>query len=150
MRMILTSLAFLAGILPAAASGGLDCSADDKTVKMEMHGGVTRGMGGPLFQFEGSVQITDKAVADDLRSTKFEMDHVAQYWFDDKALNLGLYRERDAEKAHGYVDVTIRTHPSDDEGSYVGTYEISVFDTTDSTSEPKDAKLSGKVECFTE
>jgi hypothetical protein len=41
----------VAGVLmcqPASASGGLDCSAEGD-VTIEISGGVTHGMGGPLF-----------------------------------------------------------------------------------------------------
>ena len=51
---------------PAFASGGVHCSADADGVTIDVGGGVTRGMGGPLFSFEGTLDIADKSVAADL------------------------------------------------------------------------------------
>jgi hypothetical protein len=143
--------AFAVGINPAAASGGLSCSAGDGGVTVELEGNVTRGMGGPLFGFNGTVTIKDNAVAEDLRNTKFALDHVAQYWLDGKDLRLGLYRERDADKPHGYVQVDVLTqNPGEpDEGMYEGTFTLTAWDTT-GDGDPKEFHAEGKIECFSE
>lgn len=57
-----------------------------------------------------------------------------QYWLDGEDLRLLLYREREGDKPHGYVELTIETtaRPGDDgEGFYDGRYSLSVFDITD-------------------
>lgn len=143
--------ALAVGTAPASASGGLSCSAGDKGVAIELEGGVTRGMGGPLFSFSGEVTIKDEAVAADLRRTKFELAHVAQYWLDGKDLRLGLYRERDAEKPHGYVQVDVMTqNPGEpDEGMYEGTFTLTAWDTT-GDGDPKEFHAEGEIECFSE
>ena len=41
---------------PAFASGGIHCTADGDGVTFEVGGGVTHGMGGPLFSFEGELE----------------------------------------------------------------------------------------------
>lgn len=123
------------GCQPAFASGGLHCTGDGGAT-FEVNGGVTRGMGGPLFSFEGVLEIADKNIAPDLSRTTFERDHVAQYWLDGQDLRLVLYREREGDKPHGYVELTITTkaHAGDEEGSYDGGYALSIFDTTDDNS----------------
>ena len=143
--------ALAVGTNPAAASGGLSCSAGDKGVTIELEGNVTRGMGGPLFGFNGTVTIKDAAVAEDLRTTRFDLVHVPQYWIDGKELRLLLYRERDADKPHGYVMVEIRTeNPGEpDEGMYEGTFSVSTFDGT-GDGDPKMFDVEGKIECFSE
>lgn len=150
MRVLAGIVVLLISAGAACASGGLDCSAEDAKVAFTAHGGVTRGMGGPLFQFEGVVEIKDKSVADDLRKTVFQMPHVAQYWFDAEDLRLDLYREREGDKAHGYVELVIRTKVAGDEGGFEGSYELSVYDGGGDSAEAKEAKFEGKVSCLTE
>lgn len=136
---------------PAFASGGLHCSADADGVTFEVSGGVTRGMGGPLFSLEGVVEIADKAIAADLAKTAFSREHVAQYWLDGEDLRLVLYREREGDKPHGYVQLTIatKTRPGDDgEGFYDGRYALSVFDTTDNNGVT--IEREGAVSCSAE
>lgn len=150
MRAKIAAVAILSSILPAAASGGIGCTAEDKKVVFEVNAGVTRGMGSPIFSFDGKVEVKDNSVAADLRKTEFKMDHVAQYWLDGKDLRLDLYREREGDKAHGYVELVLYTKPKGDEGEYAGTYEISVYDTVGEGAEAKEAKFKGKVGCFVE
>jgi hypothetical protein len=150
MRIVSVLGALLLTCGAASASGGLNCDASDSKVSFSVQGGVTRGMGGPLFAFEGNLEIKDKAVAEDLRKIGFELKHVAQYWFDDKELKLDIYREREGDKAHGYVELVIRTKVDGDEGSATGNYELSVYDTVGEGTEAKEAKFSGKVSCFVE
>jgi hypothetical protein len=136
---------------PAFASGGLHCSADADGVTFEVSGGVTRGMGSPLFSFEGVVEIADKAIAADLAKTAFSRKHVAQYWLDGEDLRLVLYREREGDKPHGYVELTVTTKVragDDGEGFYDGRYALSVFDTTDNNGVAIDRE--GAVSCSAE
>jgi len=150
MRATIAAITILSGILPAAASGGLGCEAKDNKVEFSVSAGVTRGMGSPIFSFDGKVDIKDKSVAADLRQTAFQMDHVAQYWLDGKELRLDLYREREGDKPHGYVELVLYTKALGDELGYAGRYELIVYDGVDDTSEAKEAKFSGKVECTVE
>ena len=139
---------------PAFASGGLHCSADAEGVAFEVSGGVARGMGSPLFSFDGTLEITDKSVAADLSRTIFARDHVAQYWLDGEDLRLLLYREREGDKPHGYVELTIVTkaRPGDDgEGMYDGRYKLSVFDMTEENGgEGVTVEREGEVVCSAE
>jgi hypothetical protein len=144
----------LAGVLlacgAASASGGIDCGAKDRKLEFNLHAGVTRGMGSPIFAFQGKVDIKDKSIAADLRKTSFSMDHVAQYWVDGKDLRLLLYREREGNKPHGYVELVIYTKSAGDEIGYDGTYELTVYDGVGENAEPKEAKFKGKVGCSVE
>jgi len=139
---------------PASASGGVHCSADGEGLTIDAGGGVTRGMGGPLFSFEGTLDIADKSVAADLAKTEFVREHVAQYWLDGDDLRLLLYRERESDKAHGYVELTIVTkaRPGDDgEGLYDGTYDLTVFDATDDNGgEGVTVTREGEIVCSAE
>lgn len=154
MRLILVPVLISLAGQPAWASGGVHCSADGEGVSFDMGGGVTRGMGGPLFSFEGTLEIADKAIAADLARTRFAREHVAQYWLDGEDLRLLLYREREGDKPHGYVQLTIETKAregDDGEGSYDGRYALSVFDmTNENGGEGVMVEREGGVSCSAE
>ena len=147
---ILASLVLaLSPLGEARASGGMFCSVEDDFAVVTIESGVTRGMGGPVFNFRATSFIRDDAVAGDLRNTSYDGEHLAQYWLDGEELRLLLYRER-AEGAHGYVQIELRT-TADEEGLYRGSYDMTVFDLTgDSTGEGRTFKHGGSVECFVE
>jgi hypothetical protein len=149
MRSIIAAAALLSAVNGAAASGGLWCDIEDKSVRIAINSGVTRGMGGPIFNFAGKVEVLDKAVPADLQKTEFDSAHVPQYWLDDKELRLLLYREREGDKPHGYVELTILTKASD-EGSYGGRYMLEVFDTDNASPEGNSWKFEGEISCGAE
>jgi hypothetical protein len=111
-------------------------------------------MGAAIFSFEGKLEISDKAIAADLGRTTFAREHVAQYWLDGEELRLLLYREREGDKPHGYVELTILTkaRPGDDgEGMYDGSYALAVFDTTEENGgEGVTVEREGDVNCSVE
>jgi hypothetical protein len=153
MRLLTSCLALFMMSGNALASGGLSCdSEEDAPARILIEAGMTRGMGSPLFSVKGSVTIADASVAEDLRRMEFGQQHVPQYWLDMTSLKLRLYREREGDKPHGYVDITIHTQPRDDEeGTYGGGYTLEVFDMTgDTTGEGKTVKLEGPMSCFVE
>jgi len=142
-------IAVLASGVGAHASGGFGCDAEDKNVSFLFESGMTRGMGSPVFNFRGTAEIKAEEVAGDLRKTGFDGAHLAQYWSEDGQLNLVIYREREGDKPHGYVQFVIRT--KGDEEGYKGRYELTVFDgVDDATPEGKTYSASGKVECILE
>jgi len=148
-RELFLLLGILAISSNAHASGGFGCDADDKNVSFLFESGVTRGMGSPVFNFRGAVEIKAKEVAADLRNVEFDGAHLAQYWSEDGQLNLVIYREREGDKPHGYVQVVIRT--KGDEEGMKGRYELTVFDgVDDETPEGRTFSATGKVECIME
>lgn len=152
MRLPVTLALFSIFAGEALASGGINCEAKDAAVAFDLGGGVTHGMGAPLFSFNGVLKVNDQTVAEDLAETTFALDHVAQYWLDGEELKLRLYRERDGSKPHGYVELGIVTtaKPGDDgEGVYDGDYTLNVFDTSNND-EGVTVTREGKVSCFVE
>jgi hypothetical protein len=143
------AVAMALSLADARASGGLSCTADDAFAEITIESGVTRGMGGPVFNFRATSLIRDDAVAGDLRAMAYEGEHLAQYWLDGEELRLLLYRER-AEGAHGYVEIEVRATVAE-EGLYTGVYALTVFDLTgDTTGEGRRFAAEGAVECFVE
>lgn len=134
----------------AAASGGLSCESGDGPAKIEIEAGITRGLGSPVFSLTGSVEVKDNDVAADLRKMQFDKAHLAQYWLDGEDLRLLLYRERDAEGVFGSVELTVRAQPTDEEGTFAGTYELTISDMTGQASEAKTKAFKGELSCFVE
>lgn len=136
--------------MPAMASGGISCSVDDGKAKLELNGATSRGMGAAFFSFGAELVLADPEINEDLRKITFERAHLAQNWHDEKELKLRLYRERDGDKPHGYVELLIDTELSE-EGIFKGHYVADVYDMTDTKdSMAKTAKIEGAVECSAE
>jgi len=150
MRVMMAVMSILLAAGPAVASGGLSCGAKDEAVKLTIESGVTRGMGSPVFNFRGEIEIANNALEADLRKVTFEREHLAQYWLDGEELRMVVYRERDGDKPHGYVEVTIRTR-SGDEGDYIGQYSVTVFDMTGAAGgDGKTYNFTGRATCLVE
>lgn len=150
MRAILCLMSILFAAGPTAASGGLSCRAEDKAVKLTIEGGLTRGMGSPVFDLRGEIEIFDTTIVPDLRRTLFGRAHMAQYWLDGEELRLLLYREREPEKPHGYVEVMVKTKATE-EGNYSGVYAVTVVDMSNETGgEGKTLNISGGISCIVE
>lgn len=148
MRSLLAAIVLISMSGEAAASGSLWCDVEDKSVRLSVHGGVTRGMGGPLFSFDGQAEVRDTSAPADLRMTQFEKMHVSQYWLDGDELRLLLYQERAADKPHGYVQLTILGKAGDEE-SYAGRYSLELFD-ADASPEGRRWTYEGDITCGAE
>lgn len=149
MRIVaaLAMLAVSAG--SATASGGLSCTVESNQLAISLDGGVSRGMGGALFNFAGKLEIKSPGVGEDLRVTEFSREHVAQYWLDGEVLKLRLYRERE-DGPHGYVEVLVETALGD-ERSGEGEYLVTVYDMTNAVnSEVEPARFTGPIGCSVE
>lgn len=147
--LLLTAMGLVLPPAPARASGGLSCTSEDAFAVITIESGVTRGMGGPVFNFRATSVIRDDAVAGDLRNMAYDGEHLAQYWLDGEELRMLLYRER-AEGAHGYVQIEVRTS-SAEEGLYEGSYTLTGLDMTgDTTGEGRTFRQAGSVQCFVE
>jgi len=150
LTVIISALALFSSMVAASASGGIWCNVEDTAVKFDVGAGVTRGMGGPTFNFSGTLEILGRPVADDLRKTTFEDSNLTQYWLDNKELRLNIYHENQVANAFNYVELTILTKTSD-EGVYDGQYTLAVYDNAaDTEKDGKPVELTGKVSCGAE
>jgi len=141
--------AISASLAAAHASGGFSCEVEDARVRIVVESGVTHGMGAPTFNFRGEAEIKAGAVGAELRLTKFEETHRPQYWLGDGELRLGLYRELEADRPHGFVAVVIRAK-LDDEGGAAGTYELKAFEVPPDGGDAKEFAATGPIACFVE
>ena len=77
---------------------GISCGANDAAVKLTSRELASlAGMGSPVFDLRGEIEILDRPVAEDLRKVSFDDAHLAQYWLDGEELRLIVYREREAD-----------------------------------------------------
>lgn len=130
MKKILPALVAFAALSDgASASGGISCAQSEGPNIIDIGAAVTHGMGGPVFQLGASVEIADRAIPADLAKTAFGLDHLAQYWLDGEELRLLLYREREGDKPHGYVELTVLTKANEEDG-YDGLAQVKVYDTS--------------------
>ncbi|KQU87395.1 hypothetical protein ASD99_02080 [Mesorhizobium sp. Root695] len=150
MRTIICVTMLLSSASAAFASGGIWCNVDDTAVAFDVGAGVTRGMGGPTFNFRGDLEIKARSVDDHLRKTTFEDSNLTQYWLDGKDLRLNIYREYEVANTFNSVELTILTKASD-EGIYDGQYTLAVYDNAaDVETDGKPKELTGKVSCGAE
>ncbi|MFK0686864.1 hypothetical protein ACFX5Q_01460 [Mesorhizobium sp. IMUNJ 23033] len=150
MRAIICTATLLLSAGAAFASGGIWCSADDAAAIFQVEAGVTRGMGGPTFNFRGDLEILNRPAGDSLRKTVFEDSNLTQYWLDGKELRLNIYREHEAAPTYNSVELTILTKTSD-EGVYDGRYTLAIYDAAaDTDQDGKPVEVTGKVSCGAE
>ena len=150
MRVIIGTTMLLLSAGAAFASGGIWCSVEDAAAIFTVEAGVTRGMGGPTFNFRGDLEILGRPVGDDLRKTVFEDSNLTQYWLDGKELRLNIYREHEVAEKINSVELTILTKTSD-EGVYDGSYTLAVYDAAaDKDQDGKPVEVTGKVSCGAE
>ncbi|RUX21207.1 hypothetical protein EOA27_06615 [Mesorhizobium sp. M2A.F.Ca.ET.037.01.1.1] len=148
MRTVLCGAVLLASVNGGFASGALWCSVDDAKVAFQLDAGVTRGLGGPTFNFRGDLEIKARPATDSLRKTVFEDQNLTQYWLDGEELRLLVYREHEAKDTYRSVELTILTKASD-ESTYDGRYTLAVYDgTAGVSSDPVEFK--GDVSCGAE
>jgi hypothetical protein len=139
----------LSGVAPAYATGNFLCEADDASLRFSAESTFSHGLGEVFmgFKAEGSVRVA--GAPKDLADLKFDAAQLAHHWFAGRALNLHLYREREGEAPHGYVEIIVETRQSeDDETAFAGNYGLVVYEVGTSTEgEGKTWRAEGKVSC---
>lgn len=148
MRLIVLA-ALLASTQTAFATGGFSCSIDDKVVNFETTAVVSHGVGEQIPQIKAELEIRTPGTPDDLHKLDLSKS-VTQKWYYDRDLKLRFYREREGDKAHGYVELVIqaRRKKSGDETSYSGNYILTVHDLGSAGgSEGKTTTRRGRVAC---
>ena len=140
----------LAGALPAAATGTLDCVADDASAQVDVHGVVPYGMGAPLLQVQAEIASELPGVGTDLGNAVFGTEHRVQYWLDDVSLNVLFYWERPGNGPFGSTTLVIKTtrNKGDEEGTYLGGYDIEGYEVPAGGGEPNIVHARGQIECF--
>ena len=144
---VLAATLFVASVLPAEASGGLWCDAADSNIKLEVKTGVTRGMGGPFFDFTGTVEVMAKGVAPEFARIELK-DKLTHSWLDGDEAKLEFYHEVDAPERVNQFSLIVETEAlPDTDGEYAGTYRITAYGPPTAGTDEGRLELTGKVTC---
>lgn len=151
MRALVAALLLAATATHAHASGGLNCEANDKAVRLAVEAGISRGVGDGFFSFKGELDILAPGAPADFRKLTFGKDDLTQRWFDSRNLKLRIYRERDGEP-HGFVDIVIEAWPRKDSEDieFRGGYTLTIFDIPKAGADGRTMILKGRVACSAE
>jgi hypothetical protein len=145
---IVAAAVFVAASAPVAASGGLGCEAKDAYIDFEVDTAVTRGMGGPFFNFRATLAIAVDGVPEDLRKLTLD-DALTHSWLDGEELKLQFYVERQ-DGDYASVDFVVETTMVE-EGEYRGGYILTVVTPeTPYAPDPVERSATGEVVCYVE
>lgn len=148
-RSVMAIVCLFAAFAPAHATGAFLCGINDGSLKFSAESTFSHGLGERFMGFEASGNVLMKDAPKDLAEIKFADDHLVHHWLAGGDLKLHLYREREGEAAHGYVELIVEAKQSaDDETVFQGTYKLEVYDMTDAKDgEGKKLEASGKAAC---
>jgi hypothetical protein len=149
MRVIIVLAVLWIGLQPAGATGALSCSGDDRSLKFFAETALGRRIGAPFLNFRANIEVRMATIPPDFRLLELDGTAVVQSWLDRNELKLDLYRERESG-TFGYIELAIQTK-SNDEGTYVGSYVLTIHDTdVDLDVAPRTLEAHGDVTCLVE
>lgn len=146
MRLVIAFGTLLAASIPATASGGLSCEADDADVRFAVATGVSHTIGS-FFNFRVTLEIAVDGVPAELRSLELDRDALIHSWLDADEARLWLHHER-AAGDFASVDLVIETEAAGEDGDYRGTYRLTVAAVGEGGATEWSAE--GAVTCFSE
>ena len=117
-------------------------------MKFSAESAFSHGLGGQFLDFKGTLETLVKDTPKDLAKLEVGEVHLVHHWFADGDLNLHIYREREGDAPHGYVELIVKTEQDakdDDESAYDGTYELSVYEVGEP--EGRTWTATGKASC---
>ena len=146
MRSAVVFAAAVLGACPAAASGSLDCQAEDKAVDLAIHAVFSHGLGAQFSNVQAELTLKAKAAAAaGPAKITFDAEQLVHHWFLGRDLKLMLYRDNAEGEPGGSVQVVVEARRSggEDETGYAGRYEIQV----QAAANDKPVILKGKASC---
>jgi hypothetical protein len=147
MRAAVSLLAsLLLGVAPALATGTIDCTIADANMALDTSATVRDGPGRHFSRLDGKLQITAKAVPDDLRKLELKLDDLTQRWLHGNELKLRLHHDRGGDGPSAEVDLVIEARRAGkDKTDYTGNYVLSVSHVV--AGEEKIVTLRGRAKC---
>ncbi len=145
--ILVLAICLAGAVQPARASGGLWCDAADSSIKLEVRSGVTRGMGGPFFDFQGGIEVLAPGIVPAFRKLDLK-DKLIHSWLDGDEAKLEFYHEADAGDRVDQFSLVIETEAlPDTDGEYAGTYRIVAYGPPAAGTEEGRLELTGKATC---
>jgi len=143
----------IGGAMPAQASAGISCRAEDGSARFGVQAAFTRGLGGGMINFGAELNVLLKNAPQDFRALKLERKDVSQVWWYGPDFKLQLYRERAEGLPFGSVNLVVEAKEGkgNGEGTYRGAYRLEIsFKSRKEEAEAKTLTARGKVECVSE
>lgn len=150
MRIAAGLVALHAGLSSAQASGNFLCEIDDPALKFSAESAFSHGLGEAFLGFKGKLEVRLEGAPKDWANLDIDSANLVHHWFADGDLNLHVYREREGDAPHGYVELILKTEQNardDDDTAFDGTYELTVYEVGASDGEGKTLKANGKASC---
>lgn len=136
----------------ASASASLTCSISDKTLKLEVQGTISHGVGSGLISAEGTVTPTISVLSGEMNTFTLGREDITQYWLGAQDLKLRIYRES-AGSPHQTLEIAIETRRKGDPDGidFAGTYSGSATSMAGVTDgEAQSVPIKGKAFCQVE
>lgn len=149
-RLTASFLCLLPWLSPAHATGNFLCEIDDPSLKFTAESAFSHGLGEAFLSFKANLEVKLEGTPTDWANLELDSAALVHHWFADGDLNLHLYREREGDGPHGYVELIVTTEQNardDDETAFEGAYELTVYETSPSEGEGKTLKAQGKASC---
>jgi hypothetical protein len=134
---------------PASATGGFSCAVEDEALSFSAESALGRGMGSPIINLSASLGVKLKQASTDFAKLDLN-DALVHSWMAGPDLNLHFYKEREASKPHGFVELIIKTSKSEDDLTSAGTYTLSVYDMPAEGGDARTLEATGKIACSVE
>lgn len=146
---VIAALCLLALARPAHATGAFLCGIKDDSLKFSAESAFSHGLGERFMDFAASGTVLLKDAPKDLAELKFDDGALVHHWLAGGDLKLHLYREREGDAPHGYIELILEAKQSpDDETVFEGTYKLGVYDMTDAKDgEGRKLEAQGKAAC---
>ncbi|MBX3523037.1 MAG: hypothetical protein KF807_07515 [Xanthobacteraceae bacterium] len=139
-RLLFIAAALLALSVPAFASAGFSCEADDKNVTRLVIGGATPRSGGNLINFGAELEIDGEKIV-------FRQSDVKRYFGEGGVIRVRV-GARTGERDY-LVMVDAKRNPKD-EDDWSGTYEVRYGPAAVPGKKTAPQIRRGKVKCFVE
>ena len=159
MRSLVVLAALWAGLMAAtppasaqpatSAFGRLWCDYEDELVRIAIASGVEGGMGNAAFNFRGTLEILDKAIAEELARPS-SMAGIWRNTGSTNKLSSSTFTVSGGAKGRTAISTSSYTcRAATTSRWYGGSYDLTVFDMTgDTTGEGKTVKYSDPINCF--
>lgn len=144
LRIVIAAVLLLAALVPANASAGFSCVAENGGLSFVVEAAVGRSSG-IMANFGGSLEGTTPAVPKALSRIDYQRSDLAGFWWQGRELLLDLYKEAEGEPYGHYESrLTVRTAATADEDGYRGRY---AFEIGYADGDWKTTTIEGEVEC---
>lgn len=134
----------------AEASGSVSCTIAHASLKMDLEGVVSHGVGEQLTEVRGDVAVSDPLITSGLKAHKLERQDVTQFWLTGRNLKIRTYRDSTDVPGESLEVILEAVGKGQDELSYNGIFKAILSKLETGKTEAKTRTIQGKVTCSSE